>query len=43
MNSSDERRPEEQERVVIRDNRKIDPTTGEARKVAPAEGKVLPP
>ena len=29
----------EQEPVIIRDNRKIDPTTGEARKVAPAEGK----
>ena len=35
MNSSDEPRPEEQERVVIRDNRKIDPVTGEARKASP--------
>ena len=28
--------PEEQDRVVIRDNRKIDPVTGEARKASPA-------
>jgi molecular chaperone GrpE len=33
--SDDELRPEEQERVIIRDNRKIDPVTGEARKVSP--------
>jgi molecular chaperone GrpE len=30
--------PEEPERVVIRDNRKIDPVTGEARKAPPAPG-----
>jgi molecular chaperone GrpE len=35
VTSSDEGRPEEQERVIIRDNRKIDPVTGEARKVPP--------
>jgi len=28
--------PEEQDRVIIRDNRKIDPVTGEARKASPA-------
>jgi molecular chaperone GrpE len=33
---SDEPRPEGEERVVIRDNRKIDPVTGEARKTSPA-------
>ena len=33
-------RPDEQEPVVIRDNRKIDPLTGEVRKTAPeAEGQ----
>jgi molecular chaperone GrpE len=37
VTGSDESRPEEQqERVVIRDNRKIDPVTGEARKASPA-------
>lgn len=36
MSPSDEPRPEEQERVIIRDNRKIDPVTGEARKASPA-------
>jgi molecular chaperone GrpE len=36
VSSSDESRPEEQERVIIRDNRKIDPVTGEARKASPA-------
>jgi molecular chaperone GrpE len=40
---SDEARPEEQERVVIRDNRKIDPVTGEARKTAPAAGPAAEP
>jgi molecular chaperone GrpE len=37
--------PEEQERVVIRDNRKIDPVTGEVRKQsdAPAESGALEP
>jgi molecular chaperone GrpE len=30
-----ERGPEEQDRVIIRDNRKIDPVTGEARKASP--------
>ena len=43
MNSSDEPRPEEQERVVIRDNRKIDPVTGEARKTSPAAVPVAEP
>jgi molecular chaperone GrpE len=43
VNSSDERRPEEQERVVIRDNRKIDPVTGEARKASPAAAASTPP
>ncbi|MDT4921984.1 MAG: molecular chaperone GrpE [Pseudonocardiales bacterium] len=38
MSPSDEARPEEQERVVIRDNRKIDPVTGEARKPPPVPG-----
>jgi molecular chaperone GrpE len=36
VKSADEGRPEEQERVIIRDNRKIDPVTGEARKTSPA-------
>ena len=36
-------RPEEaQERVVIRDNRKIDPVTGEARKASPVVGATAP-
>ncbi len=34
--------PEEPDRVVIRDNRKIDPVTGEARKTAPG-GATAPP
>jgi len=34
--------PEEQDRVIIRDNRKIDPVTGEARKVAPARDAQVP-
>ena len=34
---SSEADPEETQRVVIRDNRKIDPVTGEARKGAGAE------
>lgn len=33
---------EERERVVIRDNRKIDPVTGEARKAPPVTGPTLP-
>jgi molecular chaperone GrpE len=33
---------EEKERVVIRDNRKIDPVTGEVRKSAPATGSSEP-
>lgn len=33
---------EEKERVVIRDNRKIDPVTGEARKSTPAAGSSKP-
>jgi len=39
-------RPEEQDRVIIRDNRKIDPVTGEVRKPAsdaPAESGALAP
>jgi molecular chaperone GrpE len=40
--SSDAPRSEEQERVVIRDNRKIDPVTGEARKSSPAAGPSTP-
>ena len=43
MNSADEGRPEEQERVVIRDNRKIDPVTGEARKTAPPAPPAVEP
>jgi molecular chaperone GrpE len=44
VNATDgERRPEEQERVVIRDNRKIDPVTGEARKASPAEAPATEP
>ena len=44
MNSADdELRPEEQERVVIRDNRKIDPVTGEARKASPAGAPATEP
>jgi molecular chaperone GrpE len=39
---SDAGRPEEQERVVIRDNRKIDPVTGEARKASSAPASSLP-
>ena len=41
--SDDELRPEEQERVIIRDNRKIDPVTGEARKVSPEAAPVAEP
>ena len=43
MSSSDEVRPEEQERVIIRDNRKIDPVTGEARKVSPDAAPAVEP
>jgi len=41
--SDDELRPEEQERVIIRDNRKIDPVTGEARKVSPEAAPAAEP
>jgi molecular chaperone GrpE len=34
--------PDERERVVIRDNRKIDPITGEARKAAPPAAPAAP-
>lgn len=40
--SSDAPRPDEPERVVIRDNRKIDPVTGEARKTSPAAAAAAP-
>jgi molecular chaperone GrpE len=44
VNPSDASRPEEEhERVVIRDNRKIDPVTGEARKAAPAPAPATEP
>ena len=41
--SDDELRPEEQDRVIIRDNRKIDPVTGEARKVSPGDAPAAEP
>jgi molecular chaperone GrpE len=40
--SSDAPRSDEQERLVIRDNRKIDPVTGEARKTSPAAASSAP-
>jgi molecular chaperone GrpE len=43
VNSADEPRPEEQERVIIRDNRKIDPVTGEVRKASPAAAPAAEP
>ncbi|HKC26870.1 MAG TPA: nucleotide exchange factor GrpE [Jatrophihabitans sp.] len=42
MTSPDAARSEEQERVVIRDKRKIDPVTGEARKASPETAAAAP-
>jgi molecular chaperone GrpE len=42
VTSSDAARSEKQERVVIRDKRKIDPVTGEARKASPESAAAAP-